>query len=99
MARRCCRQTVPLPSVTSAEEAAKPGAPQLYDHIPNNVALDYHFGDAAKVEAAFAEAAHVTRLGIVNTPAAVVAMEPRAGRPSHDKASERSTKRVPTRGV
>src|SRR4029077_6949890 len=29
----------PLPAVTNAAEAAKPGAPQLYDHIPNNVAL------------------------------------------------------------
>src|SRR6187397_3710545 len=56
----------PLPAVTSAEEAAKPGAPQLYDHIPNNIALDYHYGDAAKVEAAFASAAHVTKLDIVN---------------------------------
>ena len=45
----------PLPAVTDAEEAAQPGAPQLYDHIPNNVALDYHFGDAEKVEAAFNE--------------------------------------------
>src|SRR5204862_5088103 len=25
-----------LPAVTNAAEAAKPGAPQLYDHIPNN---------------------------------------------------------------
>src|SRR5438128_1230550 len=39
----------PLPAVTNAEEATKPGAPQLYDHIPNNTALDYHYGDAAKV--------------------------------------------------
>src|SRR5262249_12760880 len=30
----------PLPAVTNAAEATKPGAPQLYDHIPNNVALD-----------------------------------------------------------
>jgi carbon-monoxide dehydrogenase large subunit len=89
----------PLPSVTSAEEAAKPGAPQLYDHIPNNVALDYHFGDAAKVEAAFAEAAHVTKLDIVNTRVAVVAMEPRAALASYDKASERYTIQVPTQGV
>jgi aerobic carbon-monoxide dehydrogenase large subunit len=89
----------PLPAVTSAEEAAMPGAPQLYDHIPNNVALDYHFGDAAKVEAAFAEAAHVTRLDIVNTRVAVVAMEPRAALASYDKASERYTIQVPTQGV
>src|ERR1700712_2751502 len=61
----------PLPAVTNAEEAAKPGAPLLYDHIPNNVALDYHYGDAAKVEAAFAAAAHVTKLDIINTRVAV----------------------------
>src|SRR5437762_9747508 len=89
----------PLPAVTSAEEAAKPGAPQLYDHIPNNVALDYHYGDAAKVEAAFAGAAHVTKLDITNTRVAVVAMEPRAALASYDTASERYTIQVPTQGV
>jgi carbon-monoxide dehydrogenase large subunit len=89
----------PLPAVTGAEEAAKPGAPQLYDHIPNNVALDYHYGDAAKVAAAFAGAAHVTKLDIVNTRVAVVAMEPRAALASYDKASERYTIQVPTQGV
>src|SRR5438034_182431 len=89
----------PLPAVTEPEEAAKPGAPQLYDHIPNNVALDYHFGDTAKVEAAFASAAHVTKLDIVNTRVAVVAMEPRAGLASYDKARERYTIQVPTQGV
>src|SRR5947199_2017191 len=46
----------PLPAVTDPVEAANPGAPQLYQHIPNNVALDYHYGDSAKVEAAFASA-------------------------------------------
>ncbi len=89
----------PLPAVTSAEEAAKPGAPQLYDHIPNNVALDYHYGDAAKVDAAFAAAAHVTKLDILNTRVAVVAMEPRCALASYDKASERYTIQVPTQGV
>src|SRR5664279_4512182 len=89
----------PLPAVTSAEEAAKPGAPQLYDHIPNNVALEYHYGDAAKVDAAFAEAAHVTRLDIVNTRVAVVSMEPRVALAAYDKASERFTLQVPTQGV
>jgi carbon-monoxide dehydrogenase large subunit len=89
----------PLPAVTDPEEAAKPGAPQLYDHIPNNVALDYHFGDAAKVEAAFAGAAHVTKLDIANTRVAVVAMEPRAALASYDKASGRFTIQLPTQGV
>jgi carbon-monoxide dehydrogenase large subunit len=89
----------PLPAVTDPEEAAQPGAPQLYDHIPGNVALDYHFGDAAKVEAAFNSAAHVTKLDIVNTRVAVVAMEPRAALASYDKRSERFTIQVPTQGV
>jgi carbon-monoxide dehydrogenase large subunit len=89
----------PLPAVTDPEEAAKPGAPQLYDRIPNNVALDYHFGDAAKVEAAFKSAAHVTRLDIINSRVAVVAMEPRAALASYDRASQRYTIQVPTQGV
>src|ERR1700760_1248280 len=89
----------PLPAVTSAAEAAQPGAPQLYDHIPNNVALDYHFGDTAKVDAAFAGAAHVTKLDIVNTRVAVVSMEPRAAIGVYDKTSERYTLQVPTQGV
>jgi carbon-monoxide dehydrogenase large subunit len=89
----------PLPAVTEPSEAAKPGAPQLYDHIANNVALDYHYGDTAKVEAAFASAAHVTKLDITNTRVAVVAMEPRAALASYDKPSERYTIQVPTQGV
>lgn len=89
----------PLPAVTDAAEAVKPGAPQLYDNIPNNVALDYHYGDAAKIDAAFAAAAHVTKLDIVNTRVAVVSMEPRVALASYDKASERFTIQVPTQGV
>jgi len=89
----------PLPAVTNAAEAAKPGAPQLYDHIPGNVALDYHYGDAAKVDAAFASAAHVTKLDIVNTRVAVVPMEPRVALGHYDKATERYTLQVPTQGV
>jgi len=88
-----------LPAVTNAAEAARPGAPQLYDHIPNNVALDFHYGDTAKIDAAFASAAHVTRLDIVNTRIAVVAMEPRVALAKFDKASERYTIQVPTQGV
>ena len=88
-----------LPAVTDAAEAARPGAPQLYDHIPNNVALDFHYGDTAKIDAAFASAAHVTRLDMVNTRVAVVSMEPRVAIAHYDKTSERYTIQVPTQGV
>src|SRR4051794_7958579 len=89
----------PLPAVTNAADAAKSGAPQLYDHIPGNVALDYHYGDTAKIEAAFAGAAHVTKLDIVNTRVAVVSMEPRVALAAYDKTTERYTIHVPTQGV
>ncbi len=67
-----------LPAVTDPELAVRPGAPQLYDGVPDNIALDYHYGDAEAVKAAFAGAAHVTRLKIVNNRVVVNAMEPRA---------------------
>jgi carbon-monoxide dehydrogenase large subunit len=89
----------PLPAVTDAAEASEPGAPQLYDHIPNNVALDYHYGDTAKIDEAFAKAAHVTKLDIVNTRVAVVPMEPRVAIGAYDKTTERYTIQVPTQGV
>src|SRR3546814_1258573 len=68
----------PLPAVTDAAEAAADGAPQLYDETPNNVVLDYHYGDSEAVAKAFAAAAHVTRLDIVNNRVIVSALEPRA---------------------
>ncbi len=68
----------PLPAVTTARAAAEPGAPQLYDEAPGNVALDFHYGDSAAVAAAFAGAAHVTRLPLRNSRIVVAAMEPRS---------------------
>lgn len=89
----------PLPAVTDPEEATRPGAPQLYDHIPGNVALDYHYGDEAATDAAFANAAHVTRLDIANTRVAVAAMEPRCALAWYDAANAHFTLQVPTQGV
>jgi len=65
-----------LDAVTEASAAG--AAPALYDDIPDNCVLDFHFGDSAKVAEAFASAAHVTRLDIRNSRIVVCAMEPRA---------------------
>jgi len=89
----------PLPAVTEASAAAAPGAPQLYDHIPGNVCLDFHFGDAAKVAEAFAKAAHVTKLSIRNNRVVVCAMEPRSAIGEFDAASGRYTLHVGSQGV
>jgi carbon-monoxide dehydrogenase large subunit len=65
-----------LDAVTEASAAA--GAPLLYDDIAENCVLDFAFGDAVKVAAAFASAAHVQKLSIRNSRIVVAAMEPRS---------------------
>ena len=89
----------PLAAVTLPSEAAKPGAPQLYDDVPNNVCLDFLWGEPQKVAPAFAGAAHITRLSLRNTRVVVAAMEPRAGICSFDRSSQKWTLTVPGQGV
>ncbi len=89
----------PLPAVTLASEAVKLGAPLLFDDVPGNVALDYHYGNAEGVNQAFAGAAHVTRLALRNNRLVVNAMEPRAALAEYDPASERFTFHVGCQGV
>ena len=67
-----------LPAVTTASAAAMDTAPQLHDEAPGNVALDWKFGDAAAVDAAFATAAHVVGGAMRNNRIVVAALEPRA---------------------
>ncbi|MBI3710305.1 MAG: xanthine dehydrogenase family protein molybdopterin-binding subunit, partial [Proteobacteria bacterium] len=88
-----------LPAVTTASAAARPGAPLLYDEAPGNVALDYHYGDADKVAAAFAQAAHVTHLKLINSRLVVCAMEPRSAIGVYDRAGDRWTLHVGCQGV
>jgi carbon-monoxide dehydrogenase large subunit len=89
----------PLPAIVLASEAAKPGAPQLYDDVPGNVCLDYHYGDSAKVTEAFAKAAHVTKISLRNTRLVVAAMEPRSAIGVYDGAREHWTLHCESQGV
>jgi len=66
-----------LPAVVDMETALKANAPTLHEEVPGNLALHGETGDAAKTDAAFADAAHVTRLKLVNNRIVVAAMEPR----------------------
>src|SRR5437763_7572761 len=87
----------PLPAVVSAEQAARAGAPLLYDDVPGNVALDYQYGDPEAMKAAFVRAAHVTRLNLLNSRLVVNCIEPRAALAAHDGG--RFTLYVPSQGV
>ena len=88
-----------LPAVIDPEEAAAPGAPILHDELPSNVVLDYQFGDAAKVDAAFAAAAHVTRLKLSNNRVVVSPLEPRAAVAEYDPQGERHTIHLGSQGA
>jgi len=74
----------PLPAVASLAAALAPDAPQLWPQAPGNVAAVSRFGDAAACDAAFAGAAHVTRVAVTNQRLAPVTIEPRGGRASVD---------------
>ena len=88
-----------LPVVLKPADAVKPGAPLVFDAVPNNVALDYHFGDAAKVADAFAKAKHVTRLETSNQRMVVNAMEPRAAIGEYNAAGNKWTLYSSSQGV
>jgi aerobic carbon-monoxide dehydrogenase large subunit len=88
-----------LPAVIHPEEALAPGAPQLHDSVPGNLSLESEAGDPAAVEAAFARAAHVTRLKVEVTRVAPNPMEPRACMVSHDVRDDSYTFYVCMQGV
>jgi carbon-monoxide dehydrogenase large subunit len=89
----------PLKPVLKPADAVKPGAPLVFDDVPNNIALDYHYGDAAKVAEAFAKAKHVTRLETSNQRMVVSAMEPRAAIGEYDAAAGKWTLYSSSQGV
>ncbi|HUZ72551.1 MAG TPA: xanthine dehydrogenase family protein molybdopterin-binding subunit [Stellaceae bacterium] len=76
-----------LPSVVAVEEAVKPGQPLVYDDVPGNICYDWHIGDKAAVDAAFAKAARVTRLDLFNNRLIANAMEPRAYIGEYDRGT------------
>jgi carbon-monoxide dehydrogenase large subunit len=88
-----------LPAATEPGRAAAPEASPLYDDVPGNVGLDFHYGDADKVAAAFAGAAHVTRLDLRSNRIVVNAMEPRSAIAQYDRDQQHWTLHVGCQGV
>lgn len=67
----------PLPAVTALDAAIAADAPLLWDHLPGNVAFDWDLGDATATDAAFAAAARVVSLTLVNNRVVPTPLEPR----------------------
>jgi len=67
-----------LDGIADPQKATADGAPLVHEMAPNNIAFDWEIGDKEKTDAAFAGAAHVASLDIVNNRLIPNAMEPRS---------------------
>ncbi|HUL06578.1 MAG TPA: xanthine dehydrogenase family protein molybdopterin-binding subunit [Candidatus Acidoferrum sp.] len=76
-----------LPAVIATGDAMKSGSAQVWEAAKNNVCYDWELGDKAATEAAFAKAANVVKIDIVNNRLIPNAMEPRAAIGEYDRAT------------
>lgn len=82
-----------LPAVVNVADAASgavAGA-AVHDIAPDNHCFKWAIGDKGGVDAAFANAAHVTQLDLINNRLIPNAMEPRAAIGSYNRASDEYT--------
>ncbi len=86
-----------LDAVVDTAKAAG-SSPAVHDEAPDNIAFDWEYGDAKAVDEAFAQAARVVRLELVNNRVVCNAMEPRACVAHTDPESGRLVVHCPTQG-
>jgi carbon-monoxide dehydrogenase large subunit len=88
----------PLPSVTDTAGALAPGAPLVWDDVPGNLSFDWEAGNKAGVEAAFAKAARVVKLDLINNRVVQNPMEGRAAIGDYDQRGDRYVLYTSTQG-
>jgi carbon-monoxide dehydrogenase large subunit len=79
-----------LPAVVDTGTAAK-AKTAVHDEAPDNVCYTWALGDKAAVDAAFAKAAHVTKLDFINNRLIPNAIEPRAANAVYSRADDSYT--------
>ncbi|HVE53515.1 MAG TPA: xanthine dehydrogenase family protein molybdopterin-binding subunit, partial [Ramlibacter sp.] len=67
-----------LPHVVDVIDATAAGGAPVFDAAQGNVAAQLRHGDAARAAQAFAQAAHVVQLEVVNQRVAALSIEPRS---------------------
>jgi carbon-monoxide dehydrogenase large subunit len=77
-----------LPFVLHTEDAMQPGAPILWDEVPNNITVETFFGDKEATDRAFARAAHVVEKKFHIGRVTGVPMEPRSAVAQYDAAAD-----------
>jgi carbon-monoxide dehydrogenase large subunit len=67
-----------LPAAATMDQALAAGAPQIHEAAPGNLCYDWHIGDRAVLDAAFAKAHKIVAFETTNNRLVPNAMEPRA---------------------
>jgi len=80
-----------LPAVANIAQAIKAGAPLVWPQAKGNTCYDWHFGDKAATDAAFAKAHRVVSLDLVNNRLIPNAIEPRSAIGEYDRATDDTT--------
>jgi carbon-monoxide dehydrogenase large subunit len=80
-----------LPASVDTATTQSPGKPQIHAEAPNNTVYQWHLGDKAAVDAAFAGAQQVTKIDLINNRLIPNAMEPRAAIGEYDAGNEAFT--------
>ena len=78
-------------AVTETLAAGTDKAPLVWPECPSNISFERRFGDFETVNAAFQNAAHVTRVDVPVSRIAQVPMEPRAALGVYDRGEDRYT--------
>lgn len=81
----------PQPAVVDMKSALAAGATKVHADLPGNLCYDWELGDQAAVDEAFAKAAHVTKLDLVNNRLIPNAVEPRCAIGDYDSVSGEHT--------
>ncbi len=76
-----------LAAAVTVTQAVAPGAPLVHEQAKANTCYDWHLGDKAATDAAFAKAARVVTLDLVNNRLVPNAMEPRSAIGEFDRAT------------
>lgn len=79
-----------LPAVTNMKAALADGATKVHDDLTSNMCYDWVLGetDDAAMDAAFANAAHVTKLDLVNQRLVANPMEPRVALADYSRGTD-----------
>lgn len=80
-----------LPAVVDMRQAVGDSSPLVHDEAANNLCYDWELGDSEAVATAFTNAAHVTKIDLINNRLVANPMEPRVAIGDYDSSSGEHT--------